>query len=178
MAIFSLCQAQNAEPSGELLFEDTISFDPLNEWITIPSPDANIWQIGYAQKSFLDYSLSSNAVMITDTINSYPTLVDNYFLLSIPSTDNFFTWPEGILSFYHKFQTDSLLDGGFIEISEEKVLLLLETVERASEIDKARAEAASTRAKEKLESRPQGINFERARFALLRSLNRLSILKK
>jgi len=68
--------------------------------------------------------------------------------------------------------------GGYIEISEEKVLLLLETVERASEIDKARAEAASTRAKEKLESQPQGINFERARFALLRSLNRLSILKK
>ena len=68
--------------------------------------------------------------------------------------------------------------GGFIEISEEKVLMLLETVERSSEIDTDRAEAALTRAREKLKSHQQGVNFERTRLALLRSLNRLSIVNK
>jgi F-type H+-transporting ATPase subunit epsilon len=68
--------------------------------------------------------------------------------------------------------------GGFIEISDDKVLLILETVERSSEIDQKRAEAALKRAKERLQSNEPGVNFERARIALLRSLNRLRVLKK
>ena len=68
--------------------------------------------------------------------------------------------------------------GGFIEISDDKVLLILETVERPSEIDQKRAEAALKRAKERLQSDEPGVNFERARIALLRSLNRLRVLKK
>ncbi|MEN8250982.1 MAG: T9SS type A sorting domain-containing protein [Bacteroidota bacterium] len=117
ISIGSLCHAQISEPQGVLLYEDTISMDPLNEWITIPSPDENIWQAGRTNKSFLDSSLSEKAVMMTDTIDSYPALMDDYFLISIPQTENFYSWPEGILSFYHRFQTDSLLDGGYIEIS-------------------------------------------------------------
>jgi hypothetical protein len=117
LSIYSLCFCQISPPYGELLFEDTLTFDPQYEWISIPSAENNIWQIGYANKDFLDGSSKKRAVIITDTINNYPTMVDDYFLLSIPTKNNFYSWAEGILSFYHKYQTDSLYDGGMIEIS-------------------------------------------------------------
>ena len=117
LSIYCMCFGQISQPLGELLFEDTLTFDPQHEWISIPSAENNIWQIGQANKDFLDSSFSKKAVIITDTINSYPTMVDDYFLLFIPKHDNFYSWAEGILSFYHKYQTDSLSDGGLIEIS-------------------------------------------------------------
>ena len=56
--------------------------------------------------------------MITDSINPYPVSRDDYFLLSIPLSDVYtYLWPEVILSFYHKFNTDTLYDAGLIEIS-------------------------------------------------------------
>lgn len=117
LATISVCQGQITEPNGELLFEDTISQSPLGDWIFIPSPNENIWEYGIPSKSFFDGSLSGDKTLITDSTESYPTLVDDYFLLSIPSSEDFYSWPEGILSFYHKYQTDSLFDGGLIEIS-------------------------------------------------------------
>lgn len=120
VAICSLSYTQISEPKGDLLFEDTIILDPLSEWINIPSPSENIWQVGSPNKVFLDSSLSGKAVLMTDTINSYPAMTDDYFLILIDHPDDSYSWPEGILSFYHRFQTDSLLDGGFIEISYDE----------------------------------------------------------
>ena len=120
LTIYGLCYSQISQPLGELLFEDTLTFYPKYEWISIPSEENNIWQIGRANKDFLDNSLTKRAVIITDTINTYPTMVDDYFLLSIPQDDNFYSWAEGILSFYHKYHTDSLYDGGLIEISYDQ----------------------------------------------------------
>ena len=87
--ICSLSYCQVAKPYGELLFEDTISLMPLHEWITIPSPIENIWQIGKANKSYLDNSLSDQSIIVTDTINSYPSSADDYFLLSIPKYEHY-----------------------------------------------------------------------------------------
>lgn len=112
-----ICICQVSEPHGELLFEDTITLMPKHEYITIPSPVENVWQIGKANKNYLDSSLSGQSVIITDTINSYPPSVDDHFLLSIPKYEHYAYWPEAILSFYHRYHTDSLLDGGIIEIS-------------------------------------------------------------
>ncbi len=120
LTIYGLCYSQISQPLGELLFQDTLTFYPQYEWISIPSEENNIWQIGRANKDFLDSSLTKRAVIITDTINTYPTMVDDYFLLSIPQDDNFYSWAEGILSFYHKYHTDSLYDGGLIEISYDQ----------------------------------------------------------
>jgi hypothetical protein len=107
--------AQVSEPLGELLFEDTLSLIPLHEWIEIPEPGQNTWQVGNTVKYESDSSHANEIVIVTDTINSYPDTVDNHFLLSIPAGVN--GWAEGILSFYHIYDTDSLIDGGFIEIS-------------------------------------------------------------
>jgi hypothetical protein len=120
ISTYGMIRAQTSGPLGQLLFQDTLTFDPLHEWISIPSPDENLWQVGIAQKNKLDSSYSGMPVMITDTINSYPAGADDYFYLSIPGDDvhpEWYSWAEGILSFRHRYDTDTLTDGGFIEIS-------------------------------------------------------------
>jgi len=107
------CQITGAE--GDLLFEDTLTLRPLYPWITIPSSEENIWQVGKLYKDFLDSTLSGKHGIVTDTLNSYPVNIDDYFDIVLPVMDS--AWGEGILSFYHKYQTDSLFDGGFIEVS-------------------------------------------------------------
>jgi len=109
-----LTYGQIHETWGDLLFEDTLSMNPLNEWITIPFPDENGWQTGELYKDFFDSTLSENHFIITDTLNSYPAAADFYFELTLPYWDS--SWGEGILSFYHIYQTDSSCDGGFIEV--------------------------------------------------------------
>lgn len=110
--------SQVSVPSGELLFEDTISLSPLHEWIIIPSPDSNIWQIGKPVKTHFDSARTGDIAIVTDTLNYYPSNIDNHFLLSLPAFDSL--WAEGILSFYHKYNTDTLNDGAFIEISYDR----------------------------------------------------------
>ncbi|HXG38955.1 MAG TPA: F0F1 ATP synthase subunit epsilon [Bacteroidota bacterium] len=68
--------------------------------------------------------------------------------------------------------------GGFVEVSANKVVVLADAVEKASEIDVARAQAARTRAQERLHHPGPDIDVERARAALARALNRLRIHDK
>ncbi len=67
--------------------------------------------------------------------------------------------------------------GGFAEITKEKVQLLLETVEKADEIDSGRAEASLTRAKGRV-SGADGSDSKRAEAALFRAVNRLRVSKR
>ena len=64
--------------------------------------------------------------------------------------------------------------GGFVDISPEKVLLLLETAEQSFEIDIERAKAAVKRAKDRIESKNK-VDTMRADAALMRALNRLKV---
>ncbi len=68
--------------------------------------------------------------------------------------------------------------GGFLEVRNNKVILLAETAEKASEIDVKRAEAAQNRARERLHMREPGADLVRAEAALQRALNRLRIAGK
>ncbi|MEE8341793.1 MAG: F0F1 ATP synthase subunit epsilon [Candidatus Neomarinimicrobiota bacterium] len=65
--------------------------------------------------------------------------------------------------------------GGFVDISSEKVLLLLESAEDSSDIDVKRANTAVKRAKDRIEGKEGKIDVYRAEAALMRALNRLSI---
>ena len=67
--------------------------------------------------------------------------------------------------------------GGFAEISSNKVEILVETIEKAENIDKIRAEASLKRAKDRLKSN-DGIDSKRAELSLARAMNRLSISMK
>lgn len=67
---------------------------------------------------------------------------------------------------------------GFAEILPDRIRILARTAERADEIDLERAEAAASRARERLASKASEIDFERARIALLKSLSRLQVARR
>ena len=64
---------------------------------------------------------------------------------------------------------------GFAEVQPDRVTILAQIAEKASEIDVARAEAAKKRAEERLASQITDIDFERARIALMKALIRLQV---
>jgi F-type H+-transporting ATPase subunit epsilon len=65
--------------------------------------------------------------------------------------------------------------GGYIQVLQNKVLLLLDSCEAADQIDIQRAESAAERAKARLKDKGTDIDVERAKSALSRALNRLHI---
>ena len=66
--------------------------------------------------------------------------------------------------------------GGIIKIENGQVTLILNSIERADEIDKDRAREAKKRAEERLSSAKENeIDINRAKLALLRALNRLNV---
>ena len=67
------------------------------------------------------------------------------------------------------------VSGGFVEVHNNKLVLLAEAAELVSEIDVERAEAAMERARQRLASKEKSIDRERARKALSRAENRIRI---
>ena len=65
--------------------------------------------------------------------------------------------------------------GGFVHIMPEKVAIVSPVAELADEIDVTRAEAARTRAEERLKAKAEEIDVSRAEAALARALNRLAV---
>lgn len=67
---------------------------------------------------------------------------------------------------------------GFAEILPDRIRILARTAERADEIDLERAEAAASRARERLAATASDVDFERARISLLKSLSRLDVARR
>ncbi|MBI1931519.1 MAG: F0F1 ATP synthase subunit epsilon [Ignavibacteriales bacterium] len=69
--------------------------------------------------------------------------------------------------------------GGTIELSNNKIIILAESLERSDNIDVKRAEDAKSRAENRLKNkRSENIDELRAEFALKRAINRLKIANK
>lgn len=66
------------------------------------------------------------------------------------------------------------VNGGFLEVRKDKVVILAESAERSEEIDVERARAARERAELRLQSKQEQIDHHRAEVALQRALNRLN----
>ena len=68
---------------------------------------------------------------------------------------------------------------GFVEVLPDHVTVLAHIAERAKDIDVPRAEAAKTRAEDRIARFPQAdIDFERARVALMKALVRLQVASR
>lgn len=72
---------------------------------------------------------------------------------------------------------------GFVEVLPERVTVLASVAERPEDIDTARAERAKRRAEERLASptasnKESGVDFERARIAMMKSLIRLQVASR
>jgi F-type H+-transporting ATPase subunit epsilon len=80
----------------------------------------------------------------------------------------------GPMSYRQGATTHNLLVGiGFAEVLPDKVTVLAQIAETAEALDETRAQAGMKRAEEMLAAVPHDIDFERARLALLRTLQQL-----
>jgi len=68
--------------------------------------------------------------------------------------------------------------GGFVDVLNNKVTMLVESAEKPLEIDVPRAEKAKERALQRLSERRPDLDVERAQAALARALNRLKATQK
>jgi F-type H+-transporting ATPase subunit epsilon len=64
---------------------------------------------------------------------------------------------------------------GFAEVLPDRVTILARLAERAEDIDISRAEAAKTRAQERLSQPKSDVDYERARVAMMKSMIRLQV---
>ncbi|MEX1140246.1 MAG: F0F1 ATP synthase subunit epsilon [Bacteroidota bacterium] len=74
-------------------------------------------------------------------------------------------------------ETHYATSGGFVEVRDNKVVMLAETAERAEEIDVKRAEDARDRAEKRLAEKKVEVDMERAKVSLLRATNRLKVAR-
>jgi len=73
---------------------------------------------------------------------------------------------------------DVALSGGFLEVRDDKVIVLASTAERGDEIDAARAEEARLRAQERLAARQGELDLASAVAALERATARLKVIER
>jgi hypothetical protein len=96
---------------------DSCNFETTCPILNLDTSSSNIWEIGTPSKTIFDSAYSVTNALITDSLNYYPINNHSSFIL-IPtdnngdvSTDNMY------LEFNYKIDSDTLLDGGYIEVS-------------------------------------------------------------
>jgi len=67
------------------------------------------------------------------------------------------------------------VSGGFAEALPDKVTVLAESAERRRDIDVERAKAALERAQKRLDEKAPGIDYLRAKMAMMRALHRIRL---
>lgn len=71
------------------------------------------------------------------------------------------------------------VNGGFMEVRKDKVVILAESAELPEQIDIDRAKAAKQRAEKRLaETKQDNVDFKRAEAALQRAVNRIGVSGK
>lgn len=70
------------------------------------------------------------------------------------------------------------VNGGFMEVRKDKVVVLAESAEMPEDIDVARAEAAKSRAEQRLASNQTNLDFKRANIALQKAINRIEVARR
>lgn len=84
----------------------------------------------------------------------------------------------GVISMKTDGKEDNMaISGGFMEVIADKVTIMPDTAEAATEIDVERAEAAKARAEERLSKRAEDVDASRAEAALRRAIARINAVK-
>ncbi len=85
----------------------------------------------------------------------------------------------GDISYTTRGRTEFLsCSWGFAEVLPERVIVLAQTAETASEIDVNRAEQAKARAEKILYSKDPSLDYAKAQLALLRAISRLDAARR
>jgi hypothetical protein len=96
------------------LVQPTVSFedrDTANYFYIDTTQPNNLWQIGTPSKTLFNTTHSPALALVTDTLSSYPNGNISSFELVLKTND------ATTFSFWHRLDTDSLADGGVIEVS-------------------------------------------------------------
>ena len=106
--------------------------------------------------------------------------IDGSFGIMANHQDGVFSLDIGEIMIQSKSDTKYYsTSGGFAEINENEVFLLVETIELSSEIDISRAESALQRANErKNKKNEEDLDEVRIESSLSRALNRLRVAKR
>ena len=106
--------------------------------------------------------------------------IDGSFGIMANHQDGVFSLDIGEIMIQSKSDTKYYsTSGGFAEINENEVCLLVETIELSSEIDISRAESALQRANErKNKKNEESLDEVRIESSLSRALNRLRVAKR
>ena len=85
----------------------------------------------------------------------------------------------GELRFYHGEKSEHLaVSSGFAEVSGDRVSIIVDTAEKAVDIDVERAQRAMERAKERMEKEKDPVDFLMAEVALKRAISRIKVSEK
>jgi len=105
----------------------TITFEESYQSLSIPQ--GSLWQVGTPSKGSFNQAHSPQKALMTDSVNPYPVNQNAYF--DIFYTESYF-FQYGFqmqLQFSHKFDTDTMLDGGYITVSYDKGLTWYNVIE-------------------------------------------------
>lgn len=95
-------------------------------FIELDTSAQNIWQVGQPSKSLFTSALTPPNALVTDTLNSYPMNVNSWFEVNwfeVPFIEGWDGIPFNIFfEIHHRFDTDSLRDGGYITVSYDNGL--------------------------------------------------------
>ncbi len=97
----------------------TFNFDTIEKVYIDTSINGNIWQIGRPQKTIFNSAFNGQRAILTDTINFYPNNNLSEFIIKTPTYMS--NWGGIEFYFRHKFDTDTLIDGGTIEVSYDGI---------------------------------------------------------
>jgi len=70
------------------------------------------------------------------------------------------------------------VNGGFIEVRKDKVVILAESAELPQDINIERATAAKQRAEQRLHAKRDEIDYRRAELAMQRAMNRINVKQR
>lgn len=118
LATISSTSFGQLEDNYELTFDNQLGLQHL--FIDTISNMNNVWQVGQPQKTILTSAYSSPNVIITDSINSYPTNDTSVFIITNVASGQGFEWPHTvILAGQYYVNSDTLTDFGKIEFSPD-----------------------------------------------------------
>ncbi len=108
---YSLCIAQ-IHPFKGIYDQDSCKFSSSSPLIRFSDSAHTLWQVGKPSKPFFGNAYSAPFAIMTDSVEAYPKAMDTYFDLILPQW-----YPNVIVGFKHKYETDANRDGGYIEVS-------------------------------------------------------------
>jgi len=101
-----------------IYYWDTLDFETPYPYLSIDTASENLWQIGEPQKTIFNSAFAGTHAIVTDTLLNYPINNTSEFIIAFGDFNFSGFYPMVVFfEIIHKYDTDTLKDGGFISIS-------------------------------------------------------------